>query len=526
MNPVPDTVGSHLVRLLEEAGIRAAFGIPGTHNLEFYRGLAAGGMRVVTTKHEQGAAYAADAFAKSTGEPALVVATSGPAVMNALVGVGTSYAESRPLVLIAPGRPSSLPRDSGELHELGDVFAAASAMTVWSHRLSSAREAPAVVAEAMRRTRGGRPRPVYLEVPLDLLDQPAMRDAALPHRSPATVVPDERGIAAGAEMINRARSPIIVAGGGAAHTTTLAQLAEQIAAPVVTTTNGKGVLAEHHPLSLGSSIASQSAMRAINESDTVLAIGTELAESDLGPRRVTAENLVRIDIDAAQLDRNARAEIALHGDAAEVIDRLLPLLDVADPDRASGGERRARTIRAAIRAELGAPHPFAAAIAAGLPRDAVVTADSSQVVYAGLAFELFCDSARRFAYMSRAATLGYAVPAAIGAAVADPTRPVVAVAGDGAFLFSCQELATIVDEGLAVTIVVIDNGGYAEIEEQERIRGIAPIGVRFSNPDFAAVGRAFGIESVTCGSPEALTRAVGEATKSDSPRLISVRVPA
>jgi thiamine pyrophosphate-dependent acetolactate synthase large subunit-like protein len=524
MTSASETVGSQLILLFEAAGVRTAFGIPGTHNLELYRGLSRSGIRTVTTRHEQSAAYAADAYAKTTGEAALVIATSGPAVLNALVGVGTAYAESRPLILIAPGRPSGAPKDAGELHELGDVYAAADAMTAWSHRIADPEEVPVVVAEALRRVRAGRPRPVFIEVPLDLLDKRAAHAGSPPAVHSSTPRLDQESLERAAALLGAASNPVIIAGGGATRLSSLRQLAETLGAVVVTTMNGKGALAETHPLSVGSSISSSSVMDAVNISDAVLAIGTELAESDLGPLRVTSSHLIRVDIEHDQLDRNASPAVRLQGDARIVIDALLPLLEDVGPARRAEAEHRAATLRAGIAGEFGEDAETARAITAGLPRDAILTADSSQVVYAGLAFEAFCPSADQFVYMSRSATLGYALPAAIGAAVGHSDRPVVAVAGDGAFLFSCQELATIAEERLAVTVVIVDNGGYAEIEAQEVARGIPPIGVRFTNPDFEALGRAFGIESVSCASLDDLTEAVKAATISQVPRLISYRM--
>ncbi|MDT0186049.1 thiamine pyrophosphate-binding protein [Microbacterium sp. ARD31] len=524
MTTAHETVGSQLVLLFEAAGIRAAFGIPGTHNLELYRGLSRSNIRTVTTRHEQSAAYAADAYAKTTGEPALVIATSGPAVLNALVGVGTAYAESRPLILIAPGRPSGAAKDAGELHELGDVYAAGDAMTAWSHRIVEAEEVPVVVAEALRRVRAGRRRPVFIEVPLDLLDQPAAHAGSRAAARTSTPPLDQDSLARAAALLGAASKPVIIAGGGATGLSGLRQLVEALGAVVVTTMNGKGALAETHPLSVGSSISSPSVMDVVNASDAVLAIGTELAESDLGPQRVTASHLIRVDIEQNQLDRNASPAVRLRGDAGRVIDALLPLIEDVGPARRAEAGHRVAALRAGIAGELGEDAETAHAIIAGLPGDAILTADSSQVVYAGLAFEAFCARPDQFVYMSRSATLGYALPAAIGAAVAYSDRPIVAVAGDGAFLFSCQELATVAEEQLAVTVVIVDNGGYAEIEAQEVARGIPPIGVRFTNPDFAALGRAFGIESVLCTSLDDLTEAVRAATASQAPRLISYRM--
>lgn len=491
-----DTAGRAVLETIRGYGVTAVFGIPGTHNLELYRPLADLGIRAVTNRHEQGSGYGADGWAQQTGLPGVVITTSGPGLQNAMSAIGTAFCESRPLLVLSPGVPLGAEfADVGTLHETKDATAMVGAIAEWSRRVTTAAEAVDAVHDAFALFRTGRPRPVHIEIPLDVLEAPAGVPAEhrLPRPVPARRSGDPAGVAEAVRLLADARTPVIVAGGGSTDAAAqITALAERLGAPVLTTLNGKGVVDERHPLSLGSNLRLAAARAVAEDADVLLVIGSKLGEAELWAPRLDARGaVVRVDISAAQLDKNLAATVGIDGDAAAVADELLAQLPP--------GDRTPRDVaaeRAAIDAEMRdtAPETVALAeiIAEALPDDAIVAGDSSQIVYMALGSVLRSQHPHSLLYTPTYATLGYGLPAAIGARVADDTRDAVTVIGDGALMFCVNELVTAVEQRLDVTVVCVDNGGYAEIRQNEVDRGMTPVGVDLVQPDWAALATAFG----------------------------------
>jgi acetolactate synthase-1/2/3 large subunit len=271
----------------------------------------------------------------------------------------------------------------------------------------------------------------------------------------------------------------MVLGGGAINAAPeIRDRAERLNAIVVTTCNGKGVIPETHPLSAGTSIRLHAIQRYLEDCDALLVIGSELGDADLWGGRIHSAHVIRVDIDHRQLHKNVPAAVPLLGDARAIVGELIKRVDARPGDEraaAAAGLRAAATEEALIDGanwvELNT------ALRTALPTDTIIAGDSSQVTYLGTTHFFPTDLSASFLYMPRSATLGYALPAAIGAKLAAPRRPVVALLGDGALMFSVQELVTAVEQSLSIAIVVVNNGGYREIKEQQARRGIAPIGV-------------------------------------------------
>ncbi len=495
-DPYADTAGRAVLETIRNYGVTAVFGIPGTHNLELYRPLADLGIRAVTNRHEQGSGYGADGWAQHTGLPGVVITTSGPGLQNAMSAIGTAFCESRPLLVLSPGVALGAEfADVGTLHETKDATAMVGAIAEWSRRVTTAAEAVDAVHDAFALFRTGRPRPVHIEIPLDVLEAPAGVPEAhrLPRPVPSPHSGDPAGVAEAARLLAGARTPVIVAGGGSTRASAqVTALAERLGAPVLTTLNGKGVVDERHPLSLGSNLRLAAARAVAETADVLLVIGSKLGEAELWAPRLDAQgSVVRVDISPAQRDKNLAATVGITGDAAAVAAALLALLP--------GGARSPRDVtaeRAAIEAEMRdtAPDTVALAeiIAEALPDDAIVAGDSSQIVYMALGSVLRSQHPHSLLYTPTYATLGYGLPAAIGARVADDSRPAVTVIGDGALMFCVNELMTAVEQRLDVTVVCVDNGGYAEIRQNELDRGMTPVGVDLVQPDWAALATAFG----------------------------------
>ncbi|MPY80725.1 MAG: 5-guanidino-2-oxopentanoate decarboxylase [Actinophytocola sp.] len=522
--------GAALVTALAAHGVDTVFGIPGTHNLEVYRHLAGHGLRHVGTRHEQGAGYAADGYARTTGKPGVAIVTSGPALLNAAAAVGQAYSDSVPVLVVSPGLPLRHPAfGNGLLHETKDQGAALAAIAAASIRPTSVAEIPRAVAQAFVTMTAGRPRPVHLEVPLDVLGETA-EVCSIPGPPPAAMraaAPAAQVVAAAQRLADASR-PVLLAGGGARDAAEqVCRIAERLGAPVVTTTNGKGVLPEDHALALGAGAHLPAVRDLVLESDVVLVVGSELAPSDFwhGPPPLDSK-AVRIDIDPVAMLTNAVPAAQLVGDAAATVTALLQALPESASPVAGSTERAAfwrDRKRKDARLEGAEWLPVVDALASALPPDTVIAADSAMVCYYGALANLPAYRAGSFLYPTGYGTLGFGLPAAIGAKVADPRRPVVALLGDGGLMFTIAELATAAEFGAPLPIVVVDNRGYGEIRNEMRDRGDPVQAVTFQPPDLTAMARAFGCEGSSVADPAELSTAVRAAFDVDRPTVIHVR---
>ncbi|MFJ3904906.1 thiamine pyrophosphate-dependent enzyme [Streptomyces sp. NPDC090025] len=531
--------GEAVVRALAAHGVTDAFGIPGTHNLEIYRHLATYGVRHVTTRHEQGAGYAADGYARAAARPGVAITTTGPALLNVAAAVGQAYSDSVPLLVVSPGMPLRHPRQStGLLHEMRSQTEALRGVAAFSHRVGSVDEIGAAVARAFTLFRSGRPRPAHLEIPLDLLEavEPAGPVRLAPPAEP--IVADRASVRAAAAALATARRPALVVGGGArAAAAECRALAALLGAPVVTTANGKGVVDERHPLSLGVSLHSPAVQKWLADRDVVLAVGTELAESDVwGPLPVLAGTLIRVDVDPAQMYAGLPADLPLTGDATAVLGALLAACRALSRDAATLGaagrddEADVGALVTALRTTRDDEtqsrdarwKPYLKAMRRVLAEDAIITSDSAQCCYYGALPHLPLGPEGRYLHPTGFGTLGYALPAAIGALTAFPGRQVVALSGDGGLQFSVQELATATACGRPLPVVVFDNGGYGEIREEMTARGDAPVAVDLPAVDLPALARAYGGGGSVVRSPEEFASALAAALTTPGPTIVTV----
>jgi acetolactate synthase-1/2/3 large subunit len=526
------TGGAAVIDSLAANGVRDVFGIPGTHNLELYRYLPASGIRHVVTRHEQGAGYAADGYARVSGRPGVVITTSGPGITNAITALATSYADSVPTLAVSPGPPrGTVGADLGWLHEVKNQQAALDAVCGRSVRVEQADEIPEIVATVFEHFRTGRPRPVHLEVPVDVLEGEWTRRRAPVRSVPGPVRSGRDGMEAIAVAIAAAARPVVLAGGGARRAAGEIHGLAEYGIPVLTTVNGKGVLDERHPAALGAAVRLRAAQDVANDADVLLIVGSEVGDADLWggvvrPGVPGERTVIRIDLDPAQMHKNVPADLAVVGDASAVLGELLELL--RDKGFGSRPVELVHGYREAIAAEAdrdaGPWKPIQRALAGALPADTVVAGDSSQVTYYGTVHHWPFTPANRLLYPTGYATLGYGLPAAIGAKLADPARPVIGLFGDGAAMFSIQELITATEQRLALPIVIVDNGGYAEIREQMVERGIQPQAVDLYRPDIPALARAIGAHGATAATVEEIAEMVSPALLADRPTVICYQV--
>ncbi|MBA3799761.1 MAG: 5-guanidino-2-oxopentanoate decarboxylase [Geodermatophilaceae bacterium] len=519
------TGGEVLVRSLAAHGIDVVFGIPGNHNLSIYEHLASSNIRHVLSRHEQGCGYAADGYARSSGRPGVALVTAGPAVLNTLAALGQAYSDSIPVLLVSPGMPLRHPyRGNGHLHETKDQHAAVEAVVAASYRVTSVAEIGNAVSQAFADMTAGRPRPVHIEVPIDVLDESAHTQVGCPVDLPVVTAPADQLNRAAAALAEASRPGIVVGGGARSAATEVRLLAERLGATVVTTTNGKGVLPEDHPLSLGAGAHLPAIAEWARTRDVIIAVGTDLGSSDLWNGTWQLDGtLVRIDIDPRQIGVNVRPDIALVSDAARALRSLRQQLGEGGVGLV-GGEAAAWASRVGdeASAEGALWRDEIQAIAGVLERDAIVAGDSAAVCYYGMRANLPLHAPGGFLYPTGYGTLGYGLPAAIGAKVAAPERQVVAVLGDGGIMYTLPELASAAAEGLAIPVIVVDNGGYGQIRRNMELRGYAPLGVDLPSPDFAAAGRALGCHGVTIETPEHLSEQLAKALVQDRPTVLHV----
>ena len=350
-------------------------------------------------------------------------------------------------------------------------------------RAAGPAEAAAAIDAAFAGFASSRPRPAYVEIPLDAFDRAGpVADVASAPTDPGD--PEPRSVTAAAAILAGASRAALVLGGGAAGAGREAlELARLLGAPVVTTVNGKGVVPERDPISLGASIRLESAQRFLEGCDAVLAVGTELGHSDLwrDPPLPLTGKLIRVDIDPAQRHKNARAAVAITADAASALAAIAAELDGLESQDRGGGRPRRFARRSAPRRSATAPayEALVGALQRALGEDAIVAGDSTRACYDGAVHLLPLDRPRQFLYPTGFATLGYGIPAGVGAKLAHPDRDVVVLIGDGGAMFTLPELAVACELELAMAIVVVNDGGYGEIRREMLDRGQPLLGVDF-----------------------------------------------
>ena len=523
------TCGEVLVEILENYGIDTIFGIPGVHTVELYRGLPNTNIQHITPRHEQGAGFMADGYARASGKPAGCFIISGPGMTNIITAMGQAYSDSIPMLVISSVNNShELGLGEGRLHELPNQRALVSGVCVFSHRVLRADELPSVLARAFAVFDSARPGPVHIELPLDVITASGEALYRMPHRSFSRPGPDLEMIKRAAELLRAASSPFVVLGGGTSHAPEEARrLVEQLGAPTALTINAKGILPASHPLSLGGLLPMTPVMEALQNADVILAIGTELGETDtllFYDRLDLSGKVIRIDIEAEQLTRNTLPEIAICSDSKLAMMALSEALQGFTPDLEQSHARVAELRQSAmtlVQEDYQLHGRFLNVIAEALP-NVIIVGDSTQPVYGGN-FTYEPDRPRSYFNSSTGyGTLGYGLPAALGAKLALPERNVVSLIGDGAIQFTIGELATAVELGLPVPILIWNNQGYGEIRKYMVEREIPTIGVDIYTPDFQTIARGFGCLAVQVENFSQLHEALIEAVKADRPTVIEI----
>lgn len=523
------TCADQLLDLLEAYGVDTIFGIPGVHTIELYRTLAERPIHHVSPRHEQGAGFMADGYARASGKPAACLIITGPGMTNIATAMGQALADSVPMLVISSvNRSDTLGRGQGRLHELPSQQQLAAGVSVFSHTLQDPAALPEILARAFAIFYAARPGPVHIEIPIDLLDILVPQTESRPIKvfPPA---PMPAGIARAAEWLNQAARPLLLFGGGCAAAPDAARsLVERLQAPALTTINAKGVLGLDHPLDLGATMSLPASRKLAIDADVILALGTELGETDYdvvfdGGFHLNGR-LIRVDIDPEQLGRNHAADLALVGDAGEAMAALVRALPESRCD-IPDDESRAAEVHQALALytdpELAPFVPLYRTLRASLP-EAIFVGDSTGPVYAGNFIASLPAPRRWFNAATGYGTLGYGLPAALGAALACPDSPVIALVGDGGLQFVIGELATARDLNRPIAVVIWNDNGYEEIRRYMAAHEVPDVGVNLMAPDFSALAGAYACRYRAVGDAISLGEALAQLDEDASPLLVEV----
>jgi acetolactate synthase I/II/III large subunit len=522
---------SGAVALLEAVaahGVDTIFGLPGGQLDHFFDAIYAAGdrIRLIGTRHEQGAAYMAFGYARSTGRVGTYCVVPGPGVLNTAAALCTAYACNAPVLCLTGQIPSSaIGRGRGELHELPDQLATLRTLTKWAARIDRPAQVAELVAQAFRELTGGRPRPVSLEMPMDIMGlQTQLPDTPAPAPAiPAAAPADSSDIERAAQLIAGAEFPMIYVGGGAVDAgEEIRELAQRLGAPVVSFRAGRGILSDEHELAL----TLPGGHRLWPKVDLLIGIGSRLMEPLHHWGRAPQLKVVRIDIDPVEMARAGAPDVGLLGDARVTLQALIEALRPRARPSAGRGEA-VSAAKLAVAQDIQKVQPqlaYLTAIREALPRDGIFCDEITQCGFASwYGFPVYRP--RSHINCGYQGTLGYGFATALGVKVAHPDKPVVAIAGDGGFMFNVQELATAVQYKIGLVTVIFNSNSFSNVKrQQQEWFGNRTIASDLVNPDFVKLAQSFGAAGLRVNSPQELRAALRKAFAEPGPTIIEVPV--
>lgn len=527
LNPPPGRNGGDLVvETLHGLGATTVFGLPGQHALGIFDALRRSSLTYLGLRVENNAGFAADAYGRITGEVAPLLLSTGPGALTSLAALQEAASASAPVLAISSQIPTAGLGGGrhGYLHELRDQKASFRDVVKSVHTVRTASQIPSAIAAAWESALTAPHGPVWVEIPQDVL----LAETVLPvvtamDATPRELYPRPELTVAAAHLLSKAERPVIIAGGGVVRsdaTGKLRALAERIDAPVVTTFGGKGAFPWEHPLSLRSWLEDRHTTDFLESADVLLVVGSGLGELSSNYHTFRPRGrVIQIEADAGKLESNHPA-LGIHSDAREA---LADLLDAVEPRQDPTAAERVAAVLEKVRTRIDAQdlaleQQVIASVRAALPDTAPSFWDMTILAYwAWSAFDARHPNTMHSA--QGAGGLGYAFPAAIGAAAADPTKPVLAVSGDGGAMYSIAELATAKQYGLPVTWLIVDDGGYGILREYMTDAFGEAAGTELSRPDFVALADSFGVPAVRT-TPESLTEDLAKSLAIPGPSVV------
>jgi acetolactate synthase-1/2/3 large subunit len=518
------TGGEALVKSLRREGVEVVFGLPG---VQLYGVIAAlrdePGIRLITTRHEQATSYMADGYARASGHFGTALVVPGPGLLNASAGLSTAYSASSPVLMISGQIPkASIGKNIGMLHEVNDQLDAIGPVTKWRRRILEVEDIPVTVHEAVYQLRTGRPRPVEIELPPETMEDEGEAELSEPKR-PARHAPPAAVLDRAVERLLASKRTVMYVGGGVHASSAyepLAALAEHLQAAVIQSPEGKGAVSDRSDLSLGATLSQPPTRQHVESADTVLAVGSRLAMASFEPD----QQVIQIDVDEEEIGRNHPKTLGLVGDAKASLEALLERIRSA-----SGPREQRRAEREALRSELRAmpmDEPQASilkSLRAGAPEETILVAGMTQIgYYSRVLWPVYHP--RTYLTSSYSGNLGFEYPTALGAKVARPDRPVIAIVGDGGFLYNSQEMSTAIKYKINAIAVVFNDNSYGNVARDLDEAWGGEYESELHNPDFMKLAEAYGVVGMRTKEPTEVGALVREAVDMDRPVLIEVPV--
>jgi acetolactate synthase-1/2/3 large subunit len=513
-----------IVKSLQQYGVDSVFGLPGGQLDHLFDAIykTDGKLKLIHSRHEQGAAYMAYGYARSTGRVGTYIVVPGPGLLNTTAALCTAYACNTPVLCLTGQIPSAgIGTGRGYLHEIPDQLGLIQKLTKWAARIEHPTQAPDRVREAFKQLQTGRPRPVELEMAMDVMGQQG-EVALLPPESHVGLAPDSEQIEQAAKQLGVAKRPMIVVGSGAQDASKeVLRLAEILQAPVTFFRSGKGVIDDRHYLSQ----SFPAGHRLWADADVVLAIGTRLKYQQMYWGLDQNLKIVRIDIDPTEINRISTPEIGIVADARIALQALLSALDRHNSPRTSRKQELTNLkaeFQATFEEKIAPQMGYLRVIREELPEDGFFVDEVTQVGFASwYAFPTYHP--RHFISAGYQGTLGYGYATALGVQAAHPDKKVVAIAGDGGFLFNVQELATAVQYGLGVVVIVFNDNKFGNVQRQQKEWfGGRVIASDLHNPDFVQLAESFGLTGYRVRTPDELRPVLRGALANSGPALIEV----
>ncbi len=522
----PQSVGEALVALLADYGVEMVFGIPGTHSIELYRGLEGSPVRHISPRHEQGGGFMADGYARVSGKPGVCFVITGPGVTNLSTPLGEAYMDSVPMLVISPvNDPDPDGINRGRLHEITSQSSVTKPLTAFSRTVRNADEIPELVKRAFDLFHSERPRPVHISIPLHILPEPIPS----PWKATAPEKPGKAGtreLNTARELIENAVAPVLVIGGGTtADPDIILRLADRVGCPVLSTVAARGVIPDSHPLSAGAQLRAPHVQDVLEQADLGIFLGTEFAQTDHwnDDLRLPGQQ-IWVNLCPTALDQRGAA-LAIKADCIDFATRLAEQLDAPDPARMAQTLRTcesARNLHGSGFSEKEKIHwAVLQTILPHLPDQATITSDMTQLAYTAVDY-LPMARPNQWLHPTGYGTLGYALPAAIGAALADPSRPVLVIVGDAGLQYTMQEMTLASELGLHLVVLLWNNDALQQICDDMDHAGIERIGIFQRNPDFVALARACGWTARQCSGLSTLGAELEEAFDSPGPTLVKL----
>ncbi len=536
------TGASIAINSLKREGVNVVFGIPGGAMIIFYDELRDSGIRHVLMRHEQGAAHAADGYARASGKPGVCIATSGPGATNLVTGIATAYLDSSPIIALTGQVPTKV--IGSDAFQETDIVGIVNPIVKYSFQLKTASEIPIVFKKAFYIATHGRPGPVLIDFPKDV-QQEEIKEVSFPDevyisgRCVYVPEPDPFLVKKAAEMIIRSEKPLMLCGGGVIHSNASEEVmlfVENLKIPVVTTLMGKGVIPEDHPLCLGmiGMHGRMEANEAVSEADLIIAVGTRFSDRSTGVPSEFAKQakIIHIDIDESEIDKNIKVDLPILSDAKKALRMLYgAIIRLSRKYEKLRWIDRIRKLKQRYKQcyEEGGgglkPWRILKILREKLPKNSIITTGVGQnQMWVALHFKVL--KPRTLITSGGLGTMGFGFPAAIGAKVACPDKHVVCIDGDGSFLMTCQNLGTVMAQNIPVIVIIFNNRAFGMVRQWQDLffkRRFIAVDLG-QTPDFVKLAEAFGAKGFRVGSYDEFEEAIKKALSLDVCTIIDVPI--